>query len=208
MNDPREDVELLEGWRVGDDDAGNVLVRRHFDALFRFFRARLDDGVADLVQRTFLGAVEARERLPPAGFRSYLFGIAHKQLLMELRKRSRRRDLPGSVDGASPVSGGSPSALLLQHQEQHLLLRALRRIPLELQLVLQLHYWDEVPTAEIGEILGIPAGTVKSRLFRARSLVKESIAALAQDSATTTSTLSNLDAWARSLRDAFGRGGG
>lgn len=203
MSDSRSDLELLEAWRASDDEAGNALVRRHFDALFRFFRARLDDGVADLVQRTFLGAVEARERIFAASFRGYLFGIAHKQLAMELRKRSRQRVVPAPIDDAAQSSSGSPSKLVLQHQEQHLLLRALRRIPLEMQLLLQLHYWDEMPTAEIGEILGIPAGTVKSRLFRARTLVKESIAALAADSATSASTLSDLDAWARSLRSAF-----
>jgi RNA polymerase sigma-70 factor (ECF subfamily) len=87
-----------------------------------------------------------------------------------------------------------------------LLLRALRSIPLELQLLLQLHYWDEVPTAEIGEILGIPAGTVKSRLFRARGAVKESITHLESNVAMSESTMSNLDAWARSLRDAFDAG--
>ena len=203
MSDPRSDVELLEQWRAGDDDAGNALVRRHFDALFRFFRARVDDGVADLVQRTFLGAVEARERIFATTFRGYLFGIAHNQLAMELRKRSRQRVVAAPVDDAAQPVSGSPSKLVLQHQEQHLLLRALRRIPLDLQLLLQLHYWDELPTAEIGQILDIPAGTVKSRLFRARTLVKESIAALATDSATSASTLSDFDAWARSLREVF-----
>lgn len=203
MNDPRDDVDLLEAWRAGDEDAGNALVRRHFDALFRFFRARLDDGVADLVQRTFLGAVEARDRIFATSFRGYLFGIAHKQLAMELRKRSRQRVVAAPIHDAAQSMSGSPSKLVLKHQEQHLLLRALRRIPLEMQVLLQLHYWDELPTAEIGEVLGIPAGTVKSRLFRARTLVRESIAALATDTATSTSTLSDLDAWARSLRDAI-----
>lgn len=205
MSEAGSDIELLEAWRAGDDDAGNALVRRHFDALFRFFRARLDDGVADLVQRTFLGAVEARERSFTTSFRGYLFGIAHKQLAMELRRRSRRRDVPAPIEDAAMNSGDSPSRLVLEHQEQHLLLRALRRIPFEMQVLLQLHYWDEVPTAELGEILGIPAGTVKSRLFRARTLVKDSIAELAADASTSENTLSNLDAWARSLREAFDR---
>ena len=92
------DTELLDAWRNGDDKAGNQLVRRHFDALFRFFRSRIDDHVADLVQQTFLGCVESRERIPPEGFRPYLFGIARKKLLMHLRGSHRRGKVIAEVD--------------------------------------------------------------------------------------------------------------
>jgi RNA polymerase sigma factor (sigma-70 family) len=200
------DVELLQAWRRGDRVAGNALVGRHFDAMFRFFRSRLDDGVADLVQRTFLGAVEARDSMPTSNFRAYLFGIAHKQLLMELRKLSRSRVVDASVQAAAASSGGSPSKVVLRHQEQHLLLRALRSLPLELQVVVQLYYWEELELAEIGEIVGIPTGTVKSRLFRARESIKESIRAAL--SAASESTLSGFDRWCLSLRDAFTRSRG
>jgi RNA polymerase sigma-70 factor (ECF subfamily) len=198
-----DDMELLEAWRAGDAVAGSALLRRHFDALFRFFRARFDDGIADLVQRTLVGAVEARDRVPATSFRAYLFGIAHKQLLMEFRRVSSVRVGPALNDPPAST-GASPSKILLQHEEQQLLLKALRRVPIEMQVVLQLYYWEELGTAEIAEAVGIPAGTVKSRLFRARQLVKESIASLASNPATSGSTMANFDEWARSLRAVLG----
>ena len=197
------DPELLEAWRTGDEVAGSELLRRHFDGLFRFFRARFDEGVADLVQRTLLAAVEARDRLPSTGFRAYLFGIAHKQMLMHWRKASYRRETAALVGDPPGSTGGSPSKVVARTQEQRLLVSALRRLPLEMQVLLQLHYWDSLGLAEIAHALGIPVGTVKSRLFRARELVKESIATIAAGPTTTQSTLASFESWVRSLRPAL-----
>jgi RNA polymerase sigma factor (sigma-70 family) len=194
------DAELLEAWRAGDEVAGSELLRRHFDGLFRFFRARFDDGVPDLVQRTLLAAVEARDRLPASGFRAYLFGIAHKQMLMHWRKASTRRDTAVLLREPAESTGGSPSKRMARSQEQRLLVSALRRLPLEMQVLLQLHYWDALGVAEIAHALGIPVGTVKSRLFRARELVKESIATISASPGTLESTLSGFESWVRSLR--------
>jgi RNA polymerase sigma factor (sigma-70 family) len=193
------DPELLEAWRAGEEAAGSELLRRHFDGLFRFFRARFDDGVADLVQRTLLAAVEARDRLPATGFRAYLFGIAHKQMLMHWRKASSRRERMALVGDPPASTGGSPSKRVVQSEERRLLLTALRRLPLEMQVLVQLYYWDGLGTAEIAHALEIPAGTVKSRLFRARELLKDSIAALAASPTTLESTLSGFEGWLRSL---------
>ncbi len=203
MNDTDIDLGLLEAWRRGDEEAGTTLVQRHFDALYRFFAMRLDDGVADLVQRTFMAAVEARDRIPSDAVRRYLFGIAHKQLLMEIRRRSRQRDVPGSVEVVAASTGASPSHVVLRRQEQRLLVDALRRLPLDMQIALQLYYWEELGTAEIGEVLGIPAGTVKSRLFRARATLEEALAAAEAPPEVVSSTLTGLETWVRSVRAAF-----
>lgn len=199
-----DDVQLLQAWRNGDESAGNELLRRHFDGLFRFFRARFDDGVADLVQRTFLAAVEARDRMPTPYFRAYLFGIAHNLLLMELRRLSRQRVVPGSPYEAAASSGGSPSKAVLRHEEQRLIVKALRSLPVDLQVTVQLYYWEGFAVADIGEIVGIPAGTVKSRLHRARDLIKKAVTSTRFiDPAITASTLTGLEKWARSVRNAF-----
>jgi hypothetical protein len=55
------DLALLEAWRGGDDVAGNRLVRRHFSTISRFFRNKVPDQRADLMQRTFLACVESRK---------------------------------------------------------------------------------------------------------------------------------------------------
>ena len=54
-----------------------------------------------------------------------------------------------------------------------MVLAALQHIPLELQMTLELYYWEELEVTEIAEVLEIPLGTVKSRMSRGRRLVKE-----------------------------------
>jgi RNA polymerase sigma factor (sigma-70 family) len=205
------DVELLAAWVGGDTVAGNALVRRHFDALFRFFRSRVDDGVADLVQQTFLASVETSRRIPEqAGFRAWLFGIARNKLLLHQRAHGRKRDLVGA-DAVVDALGDEPDDVSLgglvdMREEQRLLLRGLRRLPIDLQLALVLSYWEGLSGTEIAQVLEIPVGTVKTRLRRARELLKSTIEALADDSNTLTVTVRDLDRWARSLRDLLGKG--
>ena len=57
-----DDFVLLDRWRSGDTDAGDTLMRRHFDSLCNFFRSKFDSGVEDLVQDVLLRCVERREQ--------------------------------------------------------------------------------------------------------------------------------------------------
>ncbi len=200
------DVDLLVAWRAGDNVAGNVLVRRHFDALFRFFRARVDDGVPDLVQQVFLACVESSTRLPePAGFRAWLFGIARNKLLMRQRASGRRRDRPESDALEVAADDASLGGLVEARAAHRLLLRALRRLPLDLQIALVLSYWEEMSGSEIAEVLGIPLGTVKTRVRRAKQELELIIAQLAPDADTAAVTVGDLDRWAHELRDSLAR---
>ncbi|MEE9382443.1 MAG: sigma-70 family RNA polymerase sigma factor [Nannocystaceae bacterium] len=172
MSRPRvmpDDEELLARWRRGDTHSGEVLVERHFPRLYRFFRGRLDHDVADLVQRTFLACVAARDRVPVnASFGAYLTGIAHNQLLMHLRTLRRRRVVAaeqGTNEGRSPSP--SPSQVVGARERQDLVLRAIRGLPVAQQVTLQLRYWDQMTVPEIAHALDIPPGTVKSRLHSA-----------------------------------------
>lgn len=196
------DSELLARWREGDQIAGNTLVRRHFDRLHRFFAGRLDEGVTDLVQRTFLGVVQARDRLPhDVDFRAYLFGIAHRLLLMAYRSQ-RRHDAvftAGSASGAASMT--SPSGAVERRERQQVLLTSLRQLSLEHQIVIQLLYWEDLSIDEIAAIVEAPPGTVKSRLHRARALLREILAQQPVEPGLDVSQLSiqDFDAWARAL---------
>lgn len=198
------DEALFEAWCVGDDAAGGALFDRHFAALHRFFHNKLGNSsdADDLVQRTFLGCVEARERFRrDASFRAYLFGIAHKTLLMHFRGRRRKQD-PIDFGTVSVVDlGTSASVQVGKHEEERLLLAALRRLPLESQVVLELHYWESMSSAEIGAALELPAGTVRSRLRRARSLLEAAIQELGATPAVALQTTRDLEAWAGRVRD-------
>jgi RNA polymerase sigma-70 factor (ECF subfamily) len=197
----RSDAELLRAWQDGDQAAGNVLVRRHFSTMYRFFRSRVDDDVADLVQRTFLACVKARDRFPAdVEFRAWALGIARKELLMALRKHHRGARVIETKLASGLAGGPTPSAAAADGEQQRALLGALRRLPVDLQLLLELYYWEELPLAEIAPIFEIPQGTVKSRLHRARTLLGEELGRTGCSADAVTSSLRGLESWARELR--------
>lgn len=195
------DHELLEAWREGSPDAGEALFERHFDAVLRFFRNKIDDGPEELVQRTFLACVEGRDRFRGASsFRTYVFAVAHN--ILKSHFRSKRRRGPHIDFTAESVWGleASPSTLALRDRSQRVLLDALRRIPIESQVALELHYWETLTAAEIGEVLGVPLGTAKTRIRRARQLLSAEITQQAQLASLDLDGL-DLESWARSVRE-------
>lgn len=197
----RSDAELLEAWRGGDTAAGDALFERHFDTLYRFFRSKLSDGIEDLVHDTFLSCVQGPAFRGESSFRTYLFTVARNALYAQLKKQQRRG---AEVDvGEQSVAdlGLSPSGILVKHAEEKLLLAALRAIPLDLQIALELFYWEDLTAPEIATVLAIPEGTVRSRLRRAREALDERLAALSHDAALLTSTTTGLETWAKRLRE-------
>jgi len=202
MGDNRSDRELLEAWRSGDNECGNALLVRHFAAVYRFFAGKLGTGVQDLVQQTFLACVERSDGFRgESSFRSYLLGIARHKFIDHLRSKHGLRNEIELESRSLAGLLGSPSQVAANRQEQRVLLAALRRLPLDLQVALELHYWEEMSTAEIAEVLDVPRGTVKTRLHRAREQLRQAIAEVAGSDALATATLANLEQWARSLRE-------
>lgn len=195
------DRELLQRWRAGDRAAGNVLFKRHFEAVYRFFRNKVDQGVEDLVQRTFTACVEGRDRFrEEASLRTYLFGIAHNLVYEHIRRR-RRADEIVDPEVASIVDlGASPTSILAARAEENLLVQALRRVPLASQVILELFYWEQFTGAELGVFLGVPEDTARSRLRRARQQLEAVLKQLQAAPVLVSSTLENLDGWAEGLR--------
>jgi len=202
----RSDFELLEAWRAGDEGAGRELFGRYFDAVYRFFRNKVDDAAEDLTQQTFMGLVAGRDRFRgDSSFRTYLFMIARKRLYSYLRSLDRERE-PVEMAQVSVVELGfeSPSRAVAVRQEQQLLLQALRRLPVEMQVALELFYWEELSIPEIAEVLETPVGTVKSRLQRSRIRLDAVLGELAQSEAVLRSTMDNFDDWAKDLQAHMG----
>lgn len=198
-----DDAELFARWSGGDGAAGNALIRRHFQTVHRFFRNKASTDVEDLIQRTFLAAVEARERFRHASsFRTFLLGLARIELLNHYRRRTRPGAQFDELVTSAHALGSSPSAQIGRNEEQRLLLEALCRIPLEFQLILELSYWERLSSRELGEVLEIPAPTVRSRLRRARELLEGELAKVSASEEARLSVLTNLDAWASAVRKA------
>lgn len=174
-----DDDAWVARWREGDLEAGEALIERHYDAVVRFFRTKTNVGVDDLVQRTFLVCAERLATYAALGtFRAFLFGIARNVLFEHLRGKARDRR-PDAVIGTSAIVDLSPGVQTnaFRRETQRALVDALQRMPLDLQLVLELYYWEELEVAELALALGVPEGTVKSRLHRARGVLRESMEA-------------------------------
>jgi RNA polymerase sigma-70 factor, ECF subfamily len=191
------DAELLDAWRRGDTDAGEALFVRHYRPVARFFRNKVGpERVADLIPETFVASVEGRERIQDSSrFRAYVLSIAYRVLCRHLRETHRRAE--SDFDSFSFADlDPTPSAIVAKVQEQRLLLEGLRAISIKYQVVLELHYWEELTTNEIAEVLGLPPGTIRSRLQRAREALEAAMASIARSREVLDSTMTRLEDWA------------
>ncbi len=163
MNPPRDDLALLAGWRQGDAEAGNELIRRHVPVLTRFFANKVGARTPDLVQSTLLALIQASDDLTRVRrFRSYLLGIAKNQLLMGWRRRDVKRRAASFLDDVSgPRTPTSPSASVAQGESRTRVLGFLRQLPLEYQVAVELYYWQGLQISEIVQVTGATVGTVK-----------------------------------------------
>lgn len=184
--DQRSDEKLVEAYRRGETDAFRQLVERYHDDLLRFLtRLGGDRQIAeDAFQEAFLqvhlslGSFDASRR-----FRPWLFTIAANKARDLLRRKGRRQTLElsapiGSAGGGAGNDGGSfidllevdippPDADMLNTERDELVQRALDQLSDPLREILLLAYFQRLTYAQVAEELGIPLGTVKSRLHAA-----------------------------------------
>jgi RNA polymerase sigma-70 factor (ECF subfamily) len=197
------DLDLLEAWRRGDRDAGGHLIERHFASLYRFFRNKTRDDVEDLIQKTLLACVEHKDRFRgDSSFRTFLFVVARNTLLDRLRANG---SAPVFDTGLSSVHdlAASPTTRIGRAREHQALARALGRIPIDLQIALELFYWEQMSTEEIAAVLGVPQGTAKSRLRRAREALLEAMSHV-EETPGRAAAMEDLDAWAAGVREELG----
>lgn len=202
-----EDRARLQRWAQGDADAGRALVDAHFASVFRFFRTKLDRGCEDLTQQVFAACLAHPERFRGEGsIRAYLLGMARNILFNHYRSQRREAHaLEVSERSAFELCPSLTSDLAIRG-EVRLLQDALRRLPLGLQIVIELHYWEDATTAEIAEVAAIPQGTVKTRLARARRALREQIEQARAEPGLVRSTLDGLSEWVTQLQAQVVRG--
>ena len=165
-----DDADLMARiCRTGDEHAFSALVGRFQKKMLNFFaRSGVQYDAEDLVQQTFLRLYRYRDRYTPrAKVSTFLFILARQVWIDELRKRKRRSRLADAFaeevgqnvapSAADEVAGGSAVDLN----------DALAKLPEGMRLVVELGVYQDLPYAEIAEILDIPEGTVKSRMFNA-----------------------------------------
>jgi len=199
------DAELYRAWSVGDRGAGTVLIDRYLPAMSRFFANKVASGsdVEDLVATTFERCAKSLGTLrDPDRFGSYLYGIAANVIRDSVRKRL---PIPGGslLELAVADVGPSPSAIVARREQEQTLLNALRAIPLEHQLVLELSLFEDMSRAEVAEALELPQGTVASRTRRARELLIDQVERLSNKPQARPTTVEQLDDWAAGVREAL-----
>jgi RNA polymerase sigma-70 factor (ECF subfamily) len=169
---------LVDLARSGDVDAFESLVRTRMDAMYRLSLAILgnESDAADAAQETFVAVWRRLPQLRDADrFDAWLGRVAVNSCRMILRTRGRRRvrELPlADMDAIDEHAVGSadtatPDAAILK--------AAIRRLSPDHRTVLALHHLEDRPVAEVAEILGIPVGTAKSRLFSARAALDRAL---------------------------------
>jgi RNA polymerase sigma factor (sigma-70 family) len=201
------DAELVRAWAAGDERAGLDLYRRHVGAVVRFFRNKVADRDRnDLLQSTFMTCFQHADRYEPnASFRAFLLAIANNVLRNHYRTWSRKGE---KIDfGVSSIRelGVSPSGFIAKRQEERQLIDALTSLPLEHQILLELFYWERMDGREIAEFYGVPEGTVRTRLRRARQLLLEALQGAELPDAHEARELV-IDTWARSIREQLDEG--
>jgi RNA polymerase sigma factor (sigma-70 family) len=146
----------------------------------------------------------SRARQTERSFRSYILGIAKHQLFDYLRAehRAKRREADLETLVIDDVFA-SPEEWVSSKREKRLLLHGLRCLPLPLQLVLELRYWERLSDSEVAEVLELPLGTVKTRIARGREALRDEVMRLADSPEQLKSTLDSLEDWAARTHDAI-----
>ena len=175
----RTDAELARAVAAGDRLALEALYARHAPwLLLRLQRRCADPGLVDeVLQDTFVAVWRDAGRWRGDGqLGAWVWGIAVRRLVDGLRRRPREQAMEASLvaSGFSPVESAEDRVLV--GVEYGDLGGALDRLSPELRAVVEATVLDGLTTREAGRLLGIPAGTVKTRMMRARAQLRGELA--------------------------------
>jgi RNA polymerase sigma-70 factor (ECF subfamily) len=186
------DHRLLEATRSGDEVAFAELVRRYRNQITNYvYRMTNDyDLAVDLAQETFMRVYAAAERYQTSyAFSTYIYRIATNLAISELRRRKRRRmvslttffrerESPSdSCELEVPDAGPLQDATFVEDERRAAVARAIATLPEKYRAPLVLRDVEERSYEEIALILRMNEGTVKSRINRARSFLRDKLQA-------------------------------
>ena len=170
------DRDLLERFVRGDEDAFESLFRRfERDVHYWILRIVRDSNAAeDILAEAFLRAYRGRARFDCSrSFGAWMRRIATNAALDHVNRARRERAMLSPTDLPAPASAVDRDTVVRKSIRE-----AFQRLPPKLQVVATLALIEERPHAEIADALGIPIGTVKSRLFRATRALRNHLVRL------------------------------
>ncbi|MEA3403276.1 MAG: sigma-70 family RNA polymerase sigma factor [Armatimonadota bacterium] len=170
-------IQAVEAARNGDERAYEALFRGHKDSVYSLAMHFAGDPelAADLTQEAF---VRAWERLPtlrdPAAFSGWLRTMT-VNLVRDHFRGARDEE---ALDGADPLPSGEdgPSRAVERSEQDRAVREAVLRLPEHQRTVVTMHHLEGIPVTEIARMLGLPKGTVVSRLARGRENLRRRLA--------------------------------
>ncbi len=178
-----EENRLVEQSKQGDEEAFGILVQKYktkvFNLAYSFTRDR--ENADDLTQEVFIKVYYALERFKfKSGFGTWIYRIAVNHFKDYLRKHAKERHISLEMLGREPSQAEDEIQKKERTQEgadrKKLLYQALRSLPEKHQIILTLRDIQGHSYEEIASILKLSAGTVDSRLHRARKMLRKKIA--------------------------------
>lgn len=174
----QSDEQLMTRAATGSDTAFEELYRRYARRLKVFFFLQLggdEELAADATHDVFLRAYEARNRYEEGRqFDTWLFTIAYNICKNQYRSNAYEAQLLASLD-AEPTSDQQIEVDLDATMLDEALAQVLSELPTPLHQLFSLHYQEDLTIPQIAEIIGIPEGTVKSRLHKTMNIIRKKL---------------------------------
>jgi len=173
----RSDEELMMDYRdTREPESMVALFQRYRRPLYRYLARRTGNSARaeDLAQEVFAALMDGADRYQPSGsFKAYLYRIASNLSAKEWRTFRRGVALEGEPGAEAPEAEGA----LDQRAAAAAIRRALGALDEEQREPILLREYEGLSYAEIAEVLGVPQGTVKSRIARGKLALRESLLA-------------------------------
>jgi RNA polymerase sigma-70 factor (ECF subfamily) len=180
-----EEICLIERCQTGDRVAFEALFNLYRDDVFRFSYLVVRDAslAQDVVQEAFLKVFRSIDKFQfRSSFKSWLYRVAVNEAITVLRRRRIKEELDPTPDAsrgremAQVSREWQPEEAILDGEERQILRWAIGQLDPVHRTVVVLKYFHEFSDTEIGLVIGCPPGTVKSRLHRARELLRNAMA--------------------------------
>ncbi len=171
-------LALLKAIAAKDETAIAAFYRLYEACIYRFVLSRLNDthAAADILNEVMLEVWKSANKFEGRSkLRTWLLGIAHFKVLDYHRARKHRDHEEVDEQLADESPGVQQEGLLQAAQDARLLQQALSHLSPEHRQVLHLAFFEDMNYTEIGAVMGVPEGTVKSRIFHAKKLAKKQL---------------------------------